>query len=307
MTKAQRVKAVLVATATSWVDHRSPSKSAALAFYSLFSITPILILAIAVAGHFFGAEAAQGEVASQIAGLIGASGAKAIQGLLASADNAATGRMATLIAGLIMMFGATTVFTELKGSLDQIWGLDRPPGSIVRLLLKTRLLAIGLVLALSVLLLASLVVSAVLTVVMHYADNLLGISSRWLLPITASISFAVIAGLFAVLNKTLPDARLSWGDVWIGAICTAALFSLGNFMIGLYVGSGSLASGFGAAGSLIAVLLWIYYSALIFFLGAEFTRHYALEFGSMSVATKAPEPGHSGTQEGSASQWHQST
>jgi membrane protein len=292
MTHAQRVKALLISTVTSWIDHRSPSKSAALAFYSLFSMTPILILAIAVSGHFFGAEAAQGEVASKIQGLIGSSGAQAIQALLVSANNPATGRLASLIAGLILIFGATSVFTELKGSLDQIWGLDRPPGSVLRLLLKTRLLAIGLVLALSVLLLASLMVSAVLSVLMSYADSLLGISSRWLLPITSSISFAVITGLFAVLNKTLPDARLSWSDVWIGAICTAALFSLGNFMISLYVGSGGMASSFGAAGSLIAVLLWIYYSALTFFLGAEFTRHYALEFGSLSGASAAPDAGH---------------
>ncbi len=128
----------------------------------------------------------------------------------------------------------------------------------------------------------SLVVSALLAVIISYADSVLGISSRWLVPIASAISFTVIAGLFAVLNKTLPDARLSWGDVWIGAICTAALFSLGNIVIGVYIGNSGIASSFGAAGSLIALLLWIYYSALIFFLGAEFTRHYALEFGSLS-------------------------
>lgn len=290
MRQATPIKALLRATITSWIDHRAASKSAALAFYTLFSIAPILALAIAIAGNFFAAEAARGEFSDLVERLITANGAAAILALLPAAEDADAGPAATLMASLIFVFAATSVFTELKGSLDQIWGLDRPPGSILRLLLKTRLLAIGLVLALSFLLLASLIVNALLAVLMAYADSLLNISSRWLMPIVSTLSFTVIASLFAVLNKTLPDVRLSWGDVWIGALCTAALFSLGNLLIGLYIGHSGVASRFGAAGSMIALLLWIYYSAMIFFLGAEFTRHYALEFGSLRAATGAPEP-----------------
>ncbi len=138
MNQTSRVKALLIVSVTSWIEHRPASKSAALAFYTLFSMTPILVLTIAVAGYFFGAEAAQGEVAAQVEGLIGPNGALAIQALLAAANDPASGRLATLVAGLIIVFGATSVFTELKGSLDEIWGLDRPPGSVLRLLLKTR-------------------------------------------------------------------------------------------------------------------------------------------------------------------------
>jgi membrane protein len=284
MSQGIRIKALLRATLSSWIEHRSASKSAALAFYTLFSITPILVFAIAIAGNFFAADAARGELYVHLARLVTPDGAATILALLPAASDADTRPATTLIASLVLVFAATSVFTEIKGSLDQIWGLDQPPGSILRLLFKTRLLAIGLALALSFLLLASLLVSALLAVVMAYSDGLPGISSRWLTPILPALSFAVIASLLAVLNKILPDARLSWGDVWMGALCTAALFSLGNLLIGLYIGHSGVASHFGAAGSLVALLLWIYYSAMIFFMGAEFTRHYALAFGSLRPA-----------------------
>jgi membrane protein len=278
---ARRLKIVLIESLTSWIVHRADSKGAALAFYTLFSMTPILVLAIAVAGHFFGAEAAQGEIVAQLQGLVGPNGAQAIQALLAAARDPASGLVATLVASVLLLLGATSVFVELKGSLDELWGLSKPRQTAFSVLLRTRLLSFGLVLVLSFLLLVSLVVSAALAMLERYADGVLGSSAAVLATTSSLISFGVIACLFAVIYKTLPDAPLSWRDVWIGAAFTAGLFSLGKYAIGLYLGNSGVASSFGAAGSVIALLLWVYYSAQIFFLGAEFTRQYALWFGSL--------------------------
>jgi membrane protein len=277
----QRLKIVLVQSLASWIDHRASSKGAALAFYTLFSMTPILVLAIAVAGYFFGDEAAQGEIVAQVEGLVGPNGALAIQALLAAARNPASGLLATLVASILLLLGATSVFAELKGSLDELWGVAKPTKSAFSLLLRTRLLSFGLVLVLAFLLLVSLVVSAALAMLERYAHLQLGSSAVLLATLSSLISFGVIACMFAIIYKTLPEAPLSWRDVWIGAAFTAGLFSLGKYGIGLYLGNSGVASSFGAAGSLIALLLWVYYSAQIFFLGAEFTRHYALWFGSL--------------------------
>lgn len=277
-----RLRIVLIESLKSWFDHRSDSKGAALAFYTLFSMTPILVLAIAVAGAFFGAEAAQGEIVAQVQGLVGPNGAQAIQALLAAARDPASGRVATLVASVLLLLGATSVFAELKSSLDEIWGVDKSCQSAFSVLfVRTRLLSFGLVLVLAFLLLVSLVVSAGLAMLGSYADEVLGSPAVVLATISSLISFAVIACLFAIIYKTLPDAPLSWRDVWVGAAFTAGLFSLGKYAIGLYLGNSGVASSFGAAGSLIALLLWVYYSSLIFFLGAEFTRQYALGFGSL--------------------------
>jgi membrane protein len=278
---ARSLKVVLIESLRSWIDHRAASKGAALAFYTLFSMTPILVLAIAVAGYFFGAEAAQGEIVAQMQGLVGPNGAQAIQALLAAARDPASGLEATLIASVLLLVGATSVFAELKDSLDEMWGVNKPRQSAFSELLRTRLLSFGLVLVLAFLLLVSLVVSAVLAMLERYADVVWGSSAVVLATTSSFITFGVIACMFAVIYKTLPDAPLSWRDVWIGAIFTAGLFSLGKYVIGLYLGNSGVASSFGAAGSVIALLLWVYYSAQIFFLGAEFTRQYALCFGSL--------------------------
>ncbi len=278
---ARRLKTVLIGSLTSWIDHRASSKGAALAFYTLFSMTPILVLAIAVAGYVFGAEAAQGEIVAQVQGLVGPNGAQAIQALLAAAQDPESGLVATLVASVLLLLGTTSVFVELKGSLDEMWGIQTSSRSAFVDLLKTRLLSFGMVLVLAFLLLVSLVISAALAMLERHAYGVLGSSAAVLSTVSSFISFGVIACLFAVIYKTLPDAPLSWRDVWIGATFTAGLFSLGKYAIGLYLGNSGVASSFGAAGSLIALLLWVYYSAQIFFLGAEFTRHYALWFGSL--------------------------
>ncbi len=264
-----------------WIDHRAGSKGAALAFYTLFSMTPILILAIAGAGYFFGAEAARGDILAQVEGLVGRNGAQVIQALLAGAQDPAAGLAATLVASVLLLVGTTSVFVELKGSLDELWGLEPPSGLAVFGYLQTRLHAFGLVLVLAFLLLVSLVLSAALAILERYAAGIWSSSYYVLSALSSTITFGVIACLFAVIYKFLPAARLSWRDVWIGAAFTAALFSLGKYVIGVYLGNSGVASSFGAAGSLIALLLWVYYSAQIFFLGAEFTRQYALRFGSL--------------------------
>ena len=275
------LKIVLIASLKSWIDHRGDSKGAALAFYTLFSMAPILVLAIAVAGYFFGAEAAQGEIVAQVQGLVGPNGAQAIQALLAAARDPASGRLATLVASVLLLVGATSVFAELKDSLDELWGIEKSRESAFSVILRTRLLSFGMVLVLAFLLLVSLVVSAALAVLERYAGGILGSFAAVLATTASLISFGVIACMFAIIYKTLPDAPLTWRDVWIGAAFTAGLFSLGKYVIGLYLGNSGVASSFGAAGSLIALLLWVYYSAQIFFLGAEFTRHYARRFGSL--------------------------
>jgi membrane protein len=275
----QRLNTVISKSLGAWVDHRASSKGAALAFYTLFSMAPILILAIAGAGYFFGAEAAQGEIIAQVEGLVGPNGAQAIQALLAGARNPSSGLIATLVATAVLLVGATSVFVELKGSLDELWGIEPPKGLAVIVFLRTQLHSFGLVLVLAFLLLVSLVLSAGLTVVERYASGIWGSTWNLLSMLSSLISFAVIACLFAVIYKFLPNVSLSWRDVGIGAVFTAALFSLGKYFIGLYLGNSGVASSFGAAGSLIALLLWVYYSAQIFFLGAEFTRQYALAAG----------------------------
>jgi membrane protein len=283
---ASRMHEVLTRSLSAWIDHRASSKGAALAFYTLFSLTPILILAIAGAGYFFGAEAAQGEIIAQLEGLVGRDGAQAIQALLAGARDPSSGLAATMVASVLLLVGATTVFVELKGSLDELWGIEPPKGLAIIVFLRTQLHSFGLVLVLAFLLLVSLVLSAALAVLERYAGGIWTSSYDILVFVSSMIAFAVIACLFAVIYKVLPDAPLSWRDVWIGAALTAGLFSLGKYAIGLYLGKSGVASSFGAAGSLIALLLWVYYSAQIFFLGAELTRQYALQFGSLQHKTQ---------------------
>lgn len=279
--QARRLKIVLVESLKGWVDHRSPSKSAALAFYTLFSMTPILVLAIALAGRFFGAEAARGEIVAQAESLVGPYGAQAIQTLLATASDRAAGRVAAVVASLLLLLAATTVFAELKASLDDLWGVDTSKRPVVATLLRTRLLSFAMVLVLAALLLVVLALGAALAVLERHADALLGESAALLAAISPLLTLCVIASLFAVINKTLPEAKLTWTDAWVGAILTAGLFGLGRLAIGLYMSHSDVASSFGAAGSLVALLLWVYYSSLIFFFGAEFTRQYALTLGSL--------------------------
>ncbi|MCB5184042.1 YihY/virulence factor BrkB family protein [Methylobacillus gramineus] len=282
------LRQLLVQSVLSWFSHRATSKGAALAFYTMFSLTPILILVIAIAGYFLGERAAHGEIVAQISDLVGESGAQVIQNMLAKSSNPKSGIIATLIASSLLFIGATTVFAELKASLDEIWETTKlkAQGSkqAIGALLKTRLLAFSIIISLAFLLLTSLLVNAGLALVEEYATQFAGrfITAIGIFKhISALVSFGVITSMFAVIYKMLPDVKLPWSDVWAGAAFTAILFSLGKYIIGIYLGNSAVASSFGAAGSLIALLLWVYYSAQIFFFGAEITRQYALTFGSL--------------------------
>lgn len=277
----RRLGRLLINAGQAWMHHRAASKGAAVAFYTMFSMAPILVLVTAIAGAFFGPSAAQGQIVAQLSGLVGEVGAQAIQTALLSASNDRSGALATIVATALLLVGATTVFSELKDSLDDIWQIPKSPTSGILTLIRTRLLSFGLILVLGFLLLVSLVVNAVLAVLQSYWS---GVWSEFLVvltPLAALFSFLVIAAMFAAIFKMLPQAPLSWRDVFIGSLGTAALFTLGKYLIGVYLGNSGVTSTYGAAGSLAALLIWIYYSAQIFFFGAEFTRQYALAFGSL--------------------------
>lgn len=278
---AKKIPKLLYCAVMEWFDHRGSSKGAALAFYTLFSIAPILVLVIAIAGFFYGKEAAQGELFAQLRGMVGAQGAEAIQLILAGARNEEEGRIATIIAGALLLFGATSVFAELKTSLDEIWQLPPVTGNTLWDTIRTRLLSFGLVLALGFLLLTSLVVSAALEIFQRFWNRYWPDATVMITILNHTISFLVIATMFGVIYKLLPRIALTWRDVIIGALGTAVMFMIGKFGIGAYIGNSGVASSFGAAGSTIALLLWVYYSAQIFFLGAEFARQYALQLGSL--------------------------
>ena len=275
------LREVVGASLNAWIDHRPGSKGAALAFYTLFAMTPILILAIAGAGVFLGADEARGEIIAQVEALVGRSGAQAIRALVADATDPATSVIATLVATVLLLVAAASVFVELKGSLDELWGVPPPAGRAVVEFLRTQLHSFGLVLVLACLLLASLLVSAAVSLLERHAGAFPGLSVGLVGLASSLVSFAAIACLFAVIFKSLPACPLAWRDAWVGACFTTGLFALGKYAIGVYLSHSSVASGFGAAGSLIALLLWVYYCAQVFFLGAEFTRQYALRFGSL--------------------------
>jgi membrane protein len=268
---------------------------AALAYYTLFSLAPILVVAIAVAGLVFGPEAVRGEIVGQIDGLIGHQGAEAVQAMLEGAAKPSSSIPATIVGVITFFLGATGAFLELQTDLDAIWRVKpKESTSFWRALLKQRLVSFGLVLGFAFVLLTSLVVSAALAALHTYMGNAFpGVAVIWE-ALNVVVSLAVITALFAMIYKVLPDVRLLWGDVIVGALVTAGLFTLGKFLIGLYIGTSAFASTYGAAGSVIVILVWVYYSAQIILLGAEFTREYVKRFSSRPApevwATKARGP-----------------
>ena len=272
-----------------WIDDYAPSMGAAIAYYTLFSIAPLLIIVIAVAGLVFGPEAAQGAIVAQLQGLIGKEGAIALQALLKSVNEPTQGVIATVISSVTLVIGATTVVAELQSALDRIWRVPVPAGdSGIWTLLRTRLLSFGLVLGLGFLLLVSLVVSTDVAAFGKWWSGFSGGGEALLHVLNFIVSFAITTGLFAMIYKFMPRARIDWHDVWIGATVSALLFEIGKLLIGLYLGKSSVASGFGAAGSLVVLLVWVYFSAQIFLLGAEFTWVYSYRQGSK---TAHPEQG----------------
>ncbi len=274
----RNVKTLLIESAKQWSRQRASSKGAALSLYMVFSLAPMLILVIAVAGFFFGEAAVQAELVGQLRDLTGERGAEVVQTVLASAHESGSGGIAALISICVLLFSATTAFNELKASLDEIWEVPPESSGGIKGLVQARLQAFGLILILALFLLFSLSVNAGLAAARrHYGafwthEAFAQVGEL----VAATFSFAVVTALFAVVYKLLPSVRIGWKDVIPGALVTALLFVVGKWGIGLYLGQDSVASAYGAAGSVIALLLWIFYSAQIFFYGAVFTRQYAL-------------------------------
>ena len=264
-----------------WMEHKSPRLGAALAYYTAFSLAPLLVIVVAIVGAVFGRDAAMGHLAQQIEGMIGSDGAKAVELMVASASKPASGVFATVISVLMLLVGALGLFAQLQDALNTVWEVQPKPGRGVVGFFLDRLVSLTMVFGTAFLLLVSLVVSAVISAV----GNALGGGEGGIISqvIYFAVSPLVAAMLFAMMFRFLPDAKILWRDVWFGAIFTASLFTLGKYLIGLYLGKSGMASAFGAAGSLAALLIWVYYSAQIFLFGAELTKAYADRHGSRLV------------------------
>jgi membrane protein len=261
-------------TVLAFIEDEALSRGAAIAFYTVTSIAPILLIVIAIAGLAFGREAAQGAITAQIGGLMGQQTAEVLQSAVASASGKSSGILATIIGIVTVVATASGVFGEMQSALNAFWKA-KPQGGTVSRLVRARAASLGLVAALGFLLLVSLVVSAALTAFGNYLNSILPFGKVIVEALNALVSLVLISILFAAIYRILPDLPIDWRDVIVGAIVTAALFTIGKSLIGWYIGSSAVASSYGAAGALIILLLWVYYSAQIFLLGAEFTKVYA--------------------------------
>lgn len=263
-----------------WSDNKAMMMGAAMAYYTLFSIAPLLMITIALAGWVFGAEASQGEVYRTLQGMLGRDGASSIQGLVESASNQPeTGVVASVIGVATLLLGASGVFAQLQESLNVIWGVKPAPEGGVGQWLRRRVLSFSMVLVIAFLLLVSLVASAAFAGVGRFMNHALPGGSMLWQAVNFALSLAMTSALFAAIYKILPDVTVSWKEVRFGAVVTALLFSLGKLLIGLYLGRSSVGSAYGAAGSLVVVMVWVYYSSCILLLGAEFTHAYATRDG----------------------------
>jgi membrane protein len=272
----------LVKTAvSSWVDDYAPSMGAALSYYTVFSLAPLLLIVVSVAGLVFGQDAVRGALFEQLQGLMGEDAAKAVQGLLASVNKPSHGIVATALGIAVLVFGATTVFGELQDALDRIWRAPARKKGGLWALLRARLLSFGMILGLSFLLMVSLVLGAAIAALGKWWGPAFGGWETLLQIVNLVVGFGLTTAVFAMIYKMMPRVHVQWHDVWLGAVVTALLFTIGKFLIGLYIGKSGVASGFGAAGSLVVVFIWVYYSAQIFLLGAEFTWVYAKTLGSL--------------------------
>ncbi|HZY18113.1 MAG TPA: YihY/virulence factor BrkB family protein [Ramlibacter sp.] len=291
MLSPRKLFQLAVRAVKSWSDDYAPSMGAAISYYTVFSLAPLLVIVIAIAGAVFGREAVQGLISDQLSGLVGAQGAEMVEGLIAGASDTDRGLVAGLISIGVLVVGATTVFAELQSALDRIWKVPataKPSG--ITGLLRARLLSFGLILGVAFLLMVSLVVSATLAAFGSWASGLLPGWEVLLQVLNLVVSLGILTVLFALIFKFMPSTQVAWRDVWVGAIATAVLFEIGKLGIGLYIGKSGMDETFQAAGALVVLLVWVYYAAQIFLLGAEFTKSYADEHGSLSAgARRAPE------------------
>ena len=286
-----------------WLDDDPFQSAAALSYYTLFSLAPLLIISIAVAGFVFGHEAAHNQIVMTIQGLVGRESAEAVQAMIQSASNRPeSGMLSSLIGGIVLLFGAGGVVGQLQTSLNTIWGVKAQSDSGVHEFIRRRFISFAMVLAVGFLLLVSLTISALISGVAQFMGALIGEAALIAHVLDILLSFGFITLLFATIYKLLPDVEIQWNDVLTGAAMTSVLFTIGKSLIGLYLGSSAITSIYGAAGSIITVLLWVYYSALIFLLGAEFTQVYAGMYGSGFGMSAVETIGATGVQPNPASQ-----
>jgi membrane protein len=263
-------------TLIKWIYDEGFMMGAALAYYSLFSIAPLLLIALTIAGIVFGTDAARGELEHQLTGYFGPGVAKSIQALLSAAQHGETGGALTIVIwGGALLFGASSVFAQLKLALNRIWKVETPRHSGIKALVINRLLALAMVAVVALLLLTSVLVSAALGRLSNYATHMLPVSPKVLQYADLGMTFFLLSILFAIIFRYLPDVRMGWKNVFLGAVFTSVLFAIGKILIGLYIAYGAVASGYGAASSVVVLLVWIYYSAMIFLFGAEFTHVYS--------------------------------
>ena len=283
--------ALLKQTYADWSEDRAARLAAALAYYTTFSIAPLLVVLIGIAGLVFGTEAVRGQLDDQIRGLLGADAAKAVQDMVQSAStNEASGIVATGFSLVALVLGATGVFSELQDSLNTIWDVQPKPGRGWRGLISDRILSFGMVLAIAFLLTVSLVVSATIAGIGEFVGGFVGaLQPVWHL-LDAVVSIGILTLLFAAIFKLLPDVEIAWRDVWIGAVATSVLFTVGKLLLGLYLGRSATVSVYGAAGSLVVLLIWVYYSAQILFFGAELTQVYANQYGTRVRPSENAQP-----------------
>ena len=280
----------LNAVVTQWIEDNPFQLAAALSYYTLFSLAPLLIIVIAVAGLAFGREAAQHQIFGAIQGMIGPDSARAIEMVIRNASEPKSGIVSTIVGLLALLFGAAGVVGQLQTSLNTIWGVTAKSGRGMWGFLRDRVISFAMVLGIGFLLLVSLAISAVLSALTEFMSGFIGEAAVIAHLLDLVVSFAFVTILFAMIYKFLPDVQIPWRDVWIGAALTSLLFTVGKFLIGLYLGRSGVTSIYGAAGSLITVLLWVYYSSLIFFFGAEFTQVYATQYGSGVTPTENAQP-----------------
>jgi membrane protein len=276
--------------AAKWSDDNALRLGAALAYYSVFSIAPLLVIAIAIAGWLFGHEAAQGLLAQQLHDLVGGKAAEGIEGMVQSANKPSTSVLAGIAGAVTLLLGASGVFGELKDALNKIWGVRAKPGQGVIKYVRERLLSFGMVLVIGFLLLVSLTLTTALAGLTSYLGSAFPFSKALLAALGFLVSYGIITLLFAAIFKILPDVKIRWRAVWIGAAVTGLLFEIGKFLLGFYLGRESTASAYGAAASAILLLLWVYYASLILFFGAEFTQVYARASGEELEPADNAEP-----------------
>jgi len=288
--KTKTLWEILKETGSDWSKDDATRLAAALAYYTVLSIAPLLVVAVSVAGLVFGEEAARGQIAAQLSGVVGPQAGEGIQTLLSNAKSPDEGVLGSIIGLVVLLFGASGVFGELQASMNEIWKVEPKPGMGVLGFLRARFFSFSMVLGVAFLLLVSLMLSAVLAGIGGAFTSALP-GGAWLWEgVNFFVALGVITVLFALIFKVVPDVKIEWRDVWIGAAVTALLFSIGKFGLGLYLGRASVASPYGAAGSLIVLVIWVYYAAQILFMGAEFTQVYARHRGSRIEPSKHAQP-----------------